>query len=101
MVPSFPKTQRWPCKSLQRLGFHAPASGIPRRPKMPLPVETMQFVQTYLDKCRKCGDMSIPLDRPNNIPILHSDLHDELSPKSRFNTAVKVRKLAKRNQIFE
>ena len=101
VVPSFPKTQRWPCKSLQRLGFHAPASGIPRRPKMPLPVETMQFVQTYLDKCRKCGDMSIPLDRPNNIHILHSDLHDELSPKSRFNTAVKVRKLAKRNQIFE
>ena len=68
---------------------------------MPLPVETMKVVQTYLDKCRKCGDMSIPLDRPNNNPILPSEMHDELSPKSRFNIAAKVRKLAKRNQIFE
>ena len=95
VVPSFEKKQWWPCKSLHRLGFRAPASGIPRRPKLPLVNETMTMVHKYLEKCKDLGSLSLPLDKPTNNPILQFEMQDELSPKSRFRRAAKVRKQSK------
>ncbi len=34
VIPTFQRHKRWPCCSLAKLGFHPPAGGIPRRPKM-------------------------------------------------------------------
>ena len=98
VVPSYPKHQWWPCKSLHRMGFRAPASGIPRRPKLPLVEETMMMVRNYLDKIRASGSLSFPLDRPSNQPILHLELADELSPKSRFRSAATIRRETKKKR---
>lgn len=95
VVPSFQKKQWWPCKSLHRPGFRAPASGIPRRPKLPLVNETMRTAHSYLDKCRESGSLSLPLEKPTNSPILQLEMQNELSPKSRFRLAAKVRKQSK------
>ena len=69
VVPSFVKHRQYACTSLAKLGYHPPVGGIPKRPKLPRVSETMDLVRAYLDKAIPLNAMSLPIDKPDCIPL--------------------------------
>ena len=92
VIPTFQRHKRWPCCSLAKMGFHPPAGGIPRRPKMQKTQETIAAVRSYLKQCEKSGSLNHAMKPSPYIPSV-SHVHScELSPKSRYNAAACTRK---------
>ena len=92
VIPTYQRHKRWACSSLSKLGFHAPAGGIPRRPEIQKCQETMALVRSYLKDCGKEGSLCQPFKPPNIQPSIQHVICEELSPKSRFNAAERTRK---------
>ena len=92
VIPTYQRHKRWPCSSLNKLGFHAPAGGIPRRPKLQKCQETMALVRSYLKDCGNEGSLCQPFKPTNLQPGIHHVIYEELTPKSRYNAAACTRK---------
>ena len=70
VIPTFQRHKRWPCCSLAKLGFHPPAGGIPRRPKMQKAQETIAVVRSYLKQCEKSGSSNHALKPSSYVPSI-------------------------------
>jgi len=92
VIPTYQRHKRWPCSSLNKLGFHAPAGGIPRRPELQKCHETMTLVRSYLKDCRDEGSLCRPFKPSSLQPCIPHVIYEELTPKSRYNAAACTRK---------
>jgi len=93
--PIFPKFGTFKCRSLTRLGMTGVIAGVSRRPKIPNPAQTMQFVRSYLDGLKGVA-FENPIHVKNLEPQLTFDPIPEPSPAQRYNNyAVFMKRLRK------
>ena len=93
--PVFPQFGTFKCRSLTRLGMTGVIAGVSRRPKIPNPAQTMQFVRSYLDGLKGVA-FENPIHVKNLEPQLTFDPIPEPSPAQRYNNyAVFMKRLRK------
>lgn len=81
IFPSFDSNQ---CKSLIRFGYNGKHTGIPCRPIMLYPKETMQWVRKYMHQARIKGSLTDPFKIPMSQPCIVCDHIEELSAEERW-----------------
>lgn len=96
--PVFPKFGTFKCRSLTRLGMTGVIAGVSRRPKVPNPTQTMQFVRSYLD-----GLKGVAFDNPIHIknlePQLTFDPIPEPTTAQRYNNYAGFMKRLRKGQL--
>lgn len=97
--PIFPKFGTFKCRSLTRLGMIGVIAGVPRRPKIPNPGLTMQFVRSYLDGLKRIA-FDNPITVKNLVPqITFTETPEPTSAQRHNNYGAYMKRLRREKKL--